>query len=147
MVTQRAHGASADEPGSPQHGRMTVSDEVAAALRDGLPVVALESTLIAHGLPRPRNVEVAARIEATVREHGAVPATIGMIAGTVVVGLNPDEVSLLATAPDVAKLSVRDLAIAAATGTHGATTVASTAALAARAGIGVFATGGLGGVH
>jgi pseudouridine-5'-phosphate glycosidase len=124
-----------------------VAEEVATAVRDGRPVVALESTLIAHGLPSPRNVDVAARIEQTVREHGAVPATIGMIAGTVVVGLSPDEVRLLGTTPGVAKLSVRDLAVAAATGAHGATTVASTAVLAARAGIGVFATGGLGGVH
>ena len=126
---------------------MHLCDEVAAALREGRPVVALESTIIAHGLPSPRNVEVAAAIEATVREHGAVPATIGMISGTVVVGLSEQQVRLLGTASDVAKLSVRDLAVAAATGAHGATTVASTAALAARAGIAVFATGGLGGVH
>jgi pseudouridine-5'-phosphate glycosidase len=126
---------------------MRVSDEVAAALRDGGPVVALESTIIAHGLPSPRNVQVAAEIEATVREYGAVPATIGMIAGTVVVGCGPDEVELLGTAQGVAKLSVRDLAVASAAGVHGATTVASTTVLAARAGIGVFATGGLGGVH
>jgi pseudouridine-5'-phosphate glycosidase len=128
-------------------GAMRISDEVAAALRDGSAVVALESTLIAHGLPSPRNVEVAAQIEETVRSHGAIPATIGMVGGEVVVGLVAAEVSLLATAPGVAKLSVRDLAVAAATGAHGATTVASTAVLAARAGIGVFATGGLGGVH
>jgi pseudouridine-5'-phosphate glycosidase len=126
---------------------MRVSEEVARALRDGHAVVALESTLIAHGLPSPRNVEVAARIEETVRGHGAIPATIGMVAGRVVVGLSPDELALLGTSPDVAKLSVRDLAIAATAGAHGATTVASTAVLAARAGIGVFATGGLGGVH
>ena len=126
---------------------MRISDAVASALHDGGAVVALESTLIAHGLPTPRNVEVAAQIEETVRAHGAVPATIGMVDGTIVVGLSPGEVALLATTPDVAKLSVRDLAVAAATGAHGATTVASTAALAARAGIGVFATGGLGGVH
>lgn len=126
---------------------LRVSDEVAAALRDGAPVVALESTLIAHGLPSPRNVQVAAAIEDAVREHGAVPATIGVIAGTVVIGCSAQEITLLGTAPGVAKLSVRDLAVAAATGVHGATTVASTAVLAARAGIGVFATGGLGGVH
>jgi pseudouridylate synthase len=124
-----------------------LSDEVARAVRDAAPVVALESTIISHGLPRPRNVEVAARIEATVRGHGAVPATIGMLAGEVVVGLSEDEVKRLATAEDVAKLSVRDLAVAATLRADGATTVASTAALAARAGIGVFATGGLGGVH
>ncbi len=124
-----------------------VSDEVERTLRDGGPVVALESTLIAHGLPSPRNVQVAAEIEQTVRAHGAVPATIGVVGGEVVVGLDTEQLTLLATAPNVAKLSVRDLAIAAATGAHGATTVASTAALAARVGIGVFATGGLGGVH
>lgn len=128
-------------------GALGISDEVAQTLRDGGAVVALESTLIAHGLPTPRNVEVAAQIEETVRAHGAVPATIGMVDGTIVVGLSAHEVALLATTPDVAKLSVRDLAVAAAAGAHGATTVASTAALAARAGIGVFATGGLGGVH
>jgi pseudouridine-5'-phosphate glycosidase len=126
---------------------MRVSDEVAAAVSDGRAVVALESTLIAHGLPSPRNVQVAGQIEQTVRAQGAVPATIGMIGGEVVVGLSPAEVELLATTPGVAKLSVRDLAVAAAAGENGATTVASTAALAARAGIGVFATGGLGGVH
>ena len=116
-------------------------------MRDGGAVVALESTLIAHGLPSPRNVQVAAQIEEAVRAHGAIPATIGVVAGEVVVGLSRDEITLLATNAGVAKLSVRDLAVAAATGAHGATTVASTAALAARAGIGVFATGGLGGVH
>jgi len=126
---------------------MRASEEVAGAVRDGGAVVALESTLIAHGLPSPRNVQVAAQIEEAVRAHGAIPATIGVVAGEVVVGLSRDEITLLATNAGVAKLSVRDLAVAAATGAHGATTVASTAALAARAGIGVFATGGLGGVH
>ncbi len=117
------------------------------ALSDHRPVVALESTIIAHGLPRPRNLEVAREIEQTVREHGAVPATVGMVAGELVVGLDSEELSRLATADKVAKLSVRDLAPAAAAGADGATTVASTAALAAHAGISVFATGGLGGVH
>lgn len=126
---------------------LRVSDEVARAVRDGAPVVALESTIISHGLPRPRNVEVAARIEQTVRDHGAVPATIGMVAGEVVVGLSQAEVRHLATADPVAKLSVRDLPVAAALGVDGATTVASTATLASTAGIAVFATGGLGGVH
>jgi len=124
-----------------------VGDEVARALDSGSAVVALESTIIAHGLPSPRNVDVAAQIEQTVRDHGAVPATIGMIGGTVVVGLNEAQVRHLGTADGVAKLSVRDLAAAATKGSDGATTVASTAALAARAGIKVFATGGLGGVH
>jgi pseudouridine-5'-phosphate glycosidase len=124
-----------------------VGDEVAEALRTGGAVVALESTIIAHGLPSPRNVEVAAQIEQTVRDNGAVPATIGMIGGTVVVGLDAAEVRHLGTAEGVAKLSVRDLAAAMTTRADGATTVASTAALAARSGIRVFATGGLGGVH
>ncbi len=124
-----------------------VGDEVARALDSGSAVVALESTIIAHGLPSPRNVDVAAQIEQSVRDHGAVPATIGMIGGTVVVGLNEAQVRHLGTADGVAKLSVRDLAAAATKRSDGATTVASTAALAARAGIKVFATGGLGGVH
>jgi pseudouridine-5'-phosphate glycosidase len=124
-----------------------IRDDVAATLRAGGAVVALESTIIAHGLPSPRNVEVAAQIEQTVRDHGAVPATIGMISGTVVVGLDEAEVGHLGTSDGVAKLSVRDLAVAATTGADGATTVASTATIAAAAGIRVFATGGLGGVH
>jgi pseudouridine-5'-phosphate glycosidase len=110
-------------------------------------VVALESTIIAHGLPRPANLTVARQIEATVRAEGAVPATIGMIGGEVIVGLDDREVTRLAERDDVVKLSVRDLAPAAAKGVDGATTVAATAAVASSAGIDVFATGGLGGVH
>jgi pseudouridine-5'-phosphate glycosidase len=121
--------------------------DVAAALTAGAPVVALESTIVSHGLPRPQNLTVARQIEQTVRDHGGVPATIGMIGGTVVVGLDDAELAHLATADGVAKLSVRDLAIAAAARADGATTVASTSAIAARLGITVFATGGLGGVH
>jgi pseudouridylate synthase len=121
--------------------------EVAAALRDRAPVVALESTIVAHGLPRPDNLEVARQIEAAVRANGAVPATIGMIDGELVVGLADAQLVRLAVADQVAKLSVRDLALAAATGVDGATTVAATSAVAAAAGIEVFATGGLGGVH
>lgn len=117
------------------------------ALSDHRPVVALESTILAHGLPRPENLRVGRVIEATVREHGAVPATIGMVAGEVVVGLDDAELERLATVEPVAKLSVRDLAVAAVHRVDGATTVASTAAMAAHAGIAVFATGGLGGVH
>jgi pseudouridine-5'-phosphate glycosidase len=124
-----------------------LGDEVAAALRSGAAVVALESTIISHGLPRGRNVEVAREIEQTVRDNGAVPATVGMIGGDMVVGLSDAEVTHLATAENVAKLSVRDLPVAAVLRADGATTVASTAAIAAAAGIGVFATGGLGGVH
>jgi pseudouridine-5'-phosphate glycosidase len=121
--------------------------EVAAARRDGRPVVALESTIVAHGLPRPDNLRVAREIEQAVRDNGAVPATIGMVAGELVVGLDDVQLARLATTDGVAKLSVRDLALAAADGADGATTVAGTSAVAAAAGIRVFATGGLGGVH
>jgi pseudouridylate synthase len=123
------------------------SVEVAEALAAGRPVVALESTIVSHGLPRPDNLKVAHEIEETVRAAGAVPATIGMVAGRIVVGLDEPQLARLATADDVVKLSVRDLAVAAAAEVDGATTVAATAAIAARAGIAVFATGGLGGVH
>jgi pseudouridine-5'-phosphate glycosidase len=126
---------------------MRISPEVADALAAGRPVVALESTLIAHGLPRPRNLEVAAELEAVVRAEGAVPATIAVVAGEARVGLDSEALALVASSEDVVKCGVRDLAVVAARGGHGATTVASTAWLAARAGIHVFATGGLGGVH
>jgi pseudouridine-5'-phosphate glycosidase len=121
--------------------------EVAAALAEGRPVVALESTIVAHGLPRPDNLRVAREIEQTVRAAGAVPATIGMVGGRLIAGLDDAQLTRLATAEDVAKLSARDLAVAAALGVDGATTVAATSAVAAAAGIRVFATGGLGGVH
>jgi pseudouridine-5'-phosphate glycosidase len=127
--------------------RLRYGDHVRDALARDRPLVALESTLIAHGLPRPRNLEVAHQLERTVREHGAVPATIGMVGGELVVGLDAAELSHIATSDTVVKLSVRDLAPAASAKVDGATTVASTAALAARAGITLFATGGLGGVH
>jgi pseudouridine-5'-phosphate glycosidase len=122
-------------------------DEVAAALAAGRPVVALESTIVSHGLPRPDNLRVARDIERAVRAEGAVPATIGMVGGVLTVGLDDAALTRLASADGVAKLSVRDLAVATATGADGATTVAATSAVAAAAGIGVFATGGLGGVH
>jgi pseudouridylate synthase len=122
-------------------------EDVARARREGTPVVALETTIVSHGLPRPENLRVARQIEQTVREHGAVPATIGMISGRLVVGLDDEQLTRLATVDGVAKLSVRDLAPAAAVGVDGATTVAGTSAVAAAAGIEVFATGGLGGVH
>jgi pseudouridine-5'-phosphate glycosidase len=122
-------------------------DHVSRARRDDRPVVALESTIISHGLPHPDNLRVAREIEQTVRDNGAVPATIGMIGGEVVVGLDDDQIQHLALAEGVAKLSVRDLAVAAAQRADGATTVAATSAIAAAAEIGVFATGGLGGVH
>jgi pseudouridylate synthase len=125
---------------------MRIAPEVAEAVARGLPVVALESTLISHGLPRPRNLAVAHEVETSVRAAGAVPATIAVVAGEARIGL--DEAALEAIAgEDVAKCGVRDLAVVVARGEHGATTVAATAWLAAQAGIGVFATGGLGGVH
>jgi pseudouridylate synthase len=123
-----------------------LSAEVAEALDRGAAVVALESTIIAHGLPRPRNLEVARALEAEVRAAGAVPATIAVLDGVAHVGLDDEGIERIANA-DMAKLSVRDLPLAAARRADGATTVASSAHLAARAGIRVFATGGLGGVH
>ena len=122
-------------------------DHVSRARRDGRPVVALESTIVSHGLPRPDNLRVAREIEQAVRAQGAIPATIGMVAGQLIVGLDDAELTHLATGDRVAKLSVRDLAVATAMGADGATTVAGTSAVAAAAGIPVFATGGLGGVH
>ncbi len=127
--------------------RVIVDPEVAEALRAGRGVVALESTLIAHGLPAPDNLRVAREAEAAVRESGAVPATIAVVGGTVRIGLDEDALAAIALGDDVVKAGVRDLAPAVARGIDAATTVASTAHLAARAGIGVFATGGLGGVH
>nr|WP_184841905.1 pseudouridine-5'-phosphate glycosidase [Allocatelliglobosispora scoriae] len=124
-----------------------LSEEVAEALDAGRPVVALESTIISHGLPRPDNLRIAREIEARVRANGATPATIGMVGGELLVGLDDSALTRLATSDNVLKLSVRDLAAAAAAGADGATTVASTSAVAAAVGIGVFATGGLGGVH
>lgn len=126
---------------------MRIAPEVAEALAGGQPVVALESTLISHGLPRPRNLEVAHDVEAAVRAAGAVPATIAVVGGEARVGLDEAGLAAIAGADDVVKCGVRDLAPVAARGGHGATTVAATAHLATRAGIGLFATGGLGGVH
>ena len=110
-------------------------------------MVALESTLISHGLPHPDNIEVARESERLIRAEGAVPATVGVVSGTPKVGLDDAELELMATAEGVVKLSARDLPVAAAKGIHGATTVAATAHLAALASIRLFATGGLGGVH
>jgi pseudouridine-5'-phosphate glycosidase len=124
-----------------------VDPEVQAELAAGRPVVALESTLIAHGLPRPANLRVAREIEAEVRSHGAVPATIAVLGGEIRVGLDDEALTALATHDGVVKCGVRDLAPALARGVHGATTVAATAHIAERGGIRVFATGGLGGVH
>jgi len=121
--------------------------EVDEALAAGSPVVALESTIIAHGLPRPDNAQVARELEDTIRAHGATPATIAMLDGTVRIGLDDAALDAIAGRDDIAKLSARDLPLAAARGASGATTVAATAHLAAQAGIALFATGGLGGVH
>lgn len=126
---------------------MQLSSEVAEALASGGPVVALESTLLAHGLPRPDNRAAADDVEAAVRAGGAVPATIAVLDGVPHVGLTAGQVDRVCADPGLAKLGVRDLPVAAALGLSGATTVSSTALLAERAGIGVFATGGLGGVH
>ncbi|HVO05000.1 MAG TPA: pseudouridine-5'-phosphate glycosidase [Candidatus Cybelea sp.] len=126
---------------------LEIADEVRAALDENKPVVALESTIIAHGMPHPQNLETAQALEAIIREEGAVPATIAVIAGDYKVGLTAAELYVLATEQDVLKLSTRDLPYAAAKRLHGATTVAATMRLAARAGIRVFATGGIGGVH
>lgn len=131
-------------PGQPP---LRVRPEVADALAHGRPVVALESTLIAHGLPRPDNLALARELEAIVRASGGVPATVAVLGGELAVGLSDAELDRIASGPDVLKLSLRDLAPAVAAGCDGATTVASTAWLASQAGIRVFATGGLGGVH
>ena len=123
------------------------SGEVSAALAARRPVVALESTIITHGMPWPQNVETARRVEAELRSHGAVPATIAVMDGTIRIGLEPAELEALGQAKGVAKLSRADLAACLATGGTGATTVAATMICARLAGISVFATGGIGGVH
>ncbi|GAA4373150.1 pseudouridine-5'-phosphate glycosidase [Nocardioides caricicola] len=129
------------------HPLLTVTDEVATALAEGAPVVALESTIISHGMPYPQNVAMAVEVEGIIRENGAVPATIAVLDGKPRIGLSPDDLELLASHGDVTKVSVRDLPFVVARGTHGATTVAATMRLAALAGIRTFVTGGLGGVH
>lgn len=129
------------------HPLLTVTDEVAAALADGTPVVALESTIISHGMPYPQNVAMAVEVEDIIRENGAVPATIAVLDGRPKIGLSPEDLELLASHGDVTKVSVRDLPFVVARRTHGATTVAATMRLAALAGIRTFVTGGLGGVH
>lgn len=126
---------------------MLIHPEVADALACSLPVVALESTIISHGLPQPDNLRIAREIEDAVRHGGAVPATIAVVDGEARIGLDDAALERIATDADVAKVSVRDLAVVGALRRTGATTVAATAHLAARAGIRVFATGGLGGVH
>ena len=129
------------------HAKFHTSPEVAQALKVGAPIVALESTIISHGLPRPSNLTVAREVEEIVRSRGAVPATIAILDGVVHIGLTDEQLVEIANRDDIAKASSRDLAIIAATGKSAATTVAATAHLAVLAGIHVFATGGLGGVH
>lgn len=141
MTTNTTHRAATPHPD------LVLTDEVAEALRDGAPVVALESTIISHGMPFPQNVEMATQVERIIRDGGAVPATIAVLDGRPRIGLSHDDLHLLATSPDVSKISTRDLPYAVAKGIHGATTVASTMRLASLAGISVFVTGGLGGVH
>ncbi|MEP9384359.1 pseudouridine-5'-phosphate glycosidase [Nocardioides sp. KR10-350] len=129
------------------HPLLTLTDEVADALAADRPVVALESTIISHGMPYPQNVAMATEVEQIVRDGGAVPATIAVLDGVPRIGLGKDDLELLASHGDVMKVSVRDLPYAVARRLHGATTVAATMRLAAMAGIRVFVTGGLGGVH
>lgn len=126
---------------------LVFSAEVAKARAAGMPLVALESTIITHGMPYPQNLDVAQQVESDVRAAGAIPATVAVIEGDLHVGLDPDLLTSLAQAKDVAKLSRADMAVCIATGGTGATTVAATMIAARLAGIDVFATGGIGGVH
>ena len=126
---------------------LVISPEVREAIADGRPIVALETTIVSHGMPWPENIETALAVEGVVRDNGAVPASIAVLDGQIRVGIGAAELERLARAGDVAKLSRADVAWAVVTGRPGATTVAATMMVAERAGIGVFATGGIGGVH
>ncbi len=126
---------------------MKVSEEVLEALQIGKPVVALESTIIAHGMPYPKNVEIALNVEDEVRKEGAVPATIGVINGVIIVGMSKDEIEYIGKAKNVLKLSTREIPYCISLKMDGATTVSATSYIAEIAGIEVFATGGIGGVH
>ncbi|GAB2486948.1 pseudouridine-5'-phosphate glycosidase [Jatrophihabitans fulvus] len=134
-------------PSPSRHPIVELGAEVRDALHTGRPVVALESTIISHGLPRPRNLEVAREFETIVRDRGGCPATIAVVDGRLRAGLDDDTLTRVAMDDSVAKLAMRDLPLAAALGRTGATTVSATAFIAARAGVRVFATGGIGGVH
>lgn len=127
--------------------RLRVSEEVKHALENNLPVVALESTIISHGMPYPKNVETALLVEKTIRENGAIPATIGIIEGECIVGLSAEEIELFGKRKGIAKVSRRDLPIITSKNLWGATTVATTMIIAALAGVKIFVTGGIGGVH
>eukprot|EP00047_Mylnosiga_fluctuans_P014457 m.38627 g.38627 ORF g.38627 m.38627 type:complete len:712 (+) comp5518_c0_seq1:3-2138(+) len=137
-IVRRVHGRG---------GVLQLSEEVAAAVAEGRPTVALESTIISHGMPYPRNIETAVAVEDIIRAHGAVPATIAILDGKIRVGLSPAELEVLASSKNVSKTSRRDLATVLALGRRGATTVSGTMIAAHRAGIPIFVTGGLGGVH
>lgn len=126
---------------------MIISKEVQNALREGKPVVALESTIISHGMPYPKNVETALLVEKTVRDNGAIPATIGIIDGEIIVGMSPDQIEDFGKKKGIAKVSKRDLPIVVAKKLYGATTVSATMIVAKMAGIPIFVTGGIGGVH
>ncbi len=124
-----------------------VKEEAVQAMKEGRPVVALESTIISHGMPYPQNVKTAMEVEKIIREHGAVPCTVGIIDGVGVVGMSPEEIEEFGSRKGIAKVSRRDLPVIMGTKAWGATTVATTMILAAKAGIEVFVTGGIGGVH
>ena len=126
---------------------MKISNEVQHALKNNIPVVALESTIISHGMPYPKNVETALLVEKTIRDNGAIPATIGIIDGEAIVGMNPEEIEEFGKRKGIKKVSRRDLPIVYAKKLWGATTVAATMILAAQAGIEIFVTGGIGGAH
>lgn len=130
-----------------QKAYMDISPDVQMALDEGKPVVALESTIICHGMPYPANIETALQVEDVIRSHGAVPATIAVIEGRIKVGLSKEQIEYLATAENVRKLSRRDLPAVVSDRADGATTVAGTMIIAAMAGIKLFVTGGIGGVH
>src|SRR5574344_1962351 len=126
---------------------MKISNEVLEALKNNKPVVALESTIISHGMPYPRNVECALAVEKVIRDNGAIPATIGIIEGEPIVGMSPEEIELFGKTKGISKVSRRDLPLVIATKAWGATTVSATILMAKAAGIEVFVTGGIGGVH
>ncbi len=126
---------------------MKINPEVEKALKEGKPVVALESTIISHGMPYPKNVETALLVEKTIREHGAIPATMGIIEGEPIIGMNAEEIEEFGKRKGIAKVSKRDFPIIIAKKEWGATTVSGTILMAKKAGIEVFVTGGIGGVH
>lgn len=126
---------------------LSITDEIANALKEGKPVVALESTILSHGMPYPENIDFAHKVEEVIRNKGAIPATIAIIGGKLKVGLNAEELELMCKGKDIGKVSRRDVAVYLATNKTGATTVATTMLIADLAGIRIFATGGIGGVH